>query len=113
MDEQVVVHSTGNLAEAEVIRAFLSGQGLPVQMQSESLGRISGITSGPLSEAKLLVSLTDAHRARQLIAQGTQDATIQRQLTSAPRIRFFTTLLLWVLAVLVIVVIFLFIFKAL
>jgi hypothetical protein len=63
------VYSAGTLMEAETVKAYLTSQDIPVFIKSESLGRISGLMSGPLSEVVLLVPSEKAAEARELLEQ--------------------------------------------
>jgi Putative prokaryotic signal transducing protein len=67
--ELIRVYSAGTLIEAEMVKAFLNSQDIPVFMKSESFGRLSGLMSGPLSEVVLLVPAEKAAEASELIAQ--------------------------------------------
>lgn len=41
--------------EAEIIRSLLAGSGIPVQTRSEAVGKIYGLTTGPLAEVEIWV----------------------------------------------------------
>jgi Putative prokaryotic signal transducing protein len=61
--EPVEVYSTFNLAEAEIIRNMLDGEGIEADVTGESQGGFQGATP----EVTVMVRGEDADRARKLI----------------------------------------------
>jgi hypothetical protein len=62
-NEPVVVHTTNNLAEAEILRNALEAEGIKCELDGENQGSFAGILS-----VRILVRARDEERARQLIA---------------------------------------------
>jgi hypothetical protein len=61
------VYTGRNEAEANSLRAYLSSFGIAVETRYKPPGRLSGLTSGPLSEIGLFVPENEAAKARRLI----------------------------------------------
>ncbi len=68
-DEVVVVYTTNDLYEAEVIRNELKSEGIACEVDGESQGGFTEIV-----QTKLLVRAWDADRARKLIERRVKDA---------------------------------------
>ncbi|MGH7137335.1 MAG: site-2 protease family protein [Pirellulales bacterium] len=66
VNEPVVVYSTTNLAEAEIVKNALAAEGIGCGLGGESQGGFTGIFS-----VKVLVRAWDEERSRQVIAQHT------------------------------------------
>lgn len=64
--EPVVVYSTTNLSEAEVVKNALTAEGIRCGLDAENQGGFAGLFA-----VKVLVRAWDEERARQVIAQHT------------------------------------------
>ena len=62
----VVVHSASNEFEANVVKAHLESEGIPVMLKSETWGRLYGLTY-TVGAIKILVPEEFAEEARQII----------------------------------------------
>jgi hypothetical protein len=74
-NELIEITSVGGMLEAEAIKSYLESQDIPVFLQSESLGTISGLFSGPLAKVKIFVPQDDAAEAKRLIAESSGNAS--------------------------------------
>jgi Putative prokaryotic signal transducing protein len=63
VNEPVVVHTTTNTNEAELLKSVLDGEGIPCQIDGENQGSFSGVL-----DVRLLVRARDEERARQILA---------------------------------------------
>ena len=66
MEEVVVYVSQGPLA-AEVCKAKLEAEGIPVRLRYESIGRVIGLTVDGLGKVEVLVPAERADEARALL----------------------------------------------
>lgn len=62
-NEPVVVQTTNNLAEAEVLKNALEAEGIKCQLAGENQGGFSGVF-----DVRILVRAWDEERARQVLA---------------------------------------------
>jgi hypothetical protein len=62
-NEPVVVYTTSNLAEAELLKNVLEGEGIKCELDGENQGSFAGIFG-----VRLLVRAWDEERARQVLA---------------------------------------------
>lgn len=67
-NEVVVVYTTNDIYEAEIIRNELQADGIACELDGESQGGFTGIV-----ETKLLVHAWDADRARHVIERYARD----------------------------------------
>jgi hypothetical protein len=63
VNEPVVVHTTNNLAEAEILKNMLEGEGIKCELDGENQGSFAGVL-----DVKILVRAWDEERARQALA---------------------------------------------
>ena len=84
-----------------MVKALLLSRGIPVREQAGSIGRISGMTSGPLSEVRLLVPADRAAEARELIERTPERPPVNRERLPATT-RLMVGTLLVILAALVV-----------
>lgn len=97
----VEIYSAAGTAEADVVKSLLDSRKIPVRVQAESIGRISGLTSGPLSEVRLLVPADRAADARKLIDRRPAGARVKPQRMSGTMRLLAWTLLVILVALLV------------
>lgn len=64
-----VIRSVAGLMKAQVLKAKLEAEGIPVLLDYESLGPVYGITVDGLGEVRLLVPQDQADEARALIEE--------------------------------------------
>ena len=62
-NEPVVIHTTKDLAEAEILKTVLEGEGIKCELEGERQGSLTGVL-----DVRLLVRAWDEERARQVIA---------------------------------------------
>lgn len=62
-NEPVVIHTTTDLADAEILKNVLEGEGIKCDLDGENQGSFAGILG-----VRILVRAWDEERARQLIA---------------------------------------------
>jgi hypothetical protein len=62
-DEPVVVQTTTNFAEAEILKNLLEGEGIKCEVEGENQGSFAGVLG-----ISLLVRAWDEERARQILA---------------------------------------------
>lgn len=62
-----VVYVAANRMEAEVIRAHLESEDIPVVLSGEAAGSVFGLTTGPLARVDVLVPTPLAERAREVL----------------------------------------------
>ena len=62
-NEPVVIHTTNNLAEAEILKNVLEGEGVKCELDGENQGSFAGVLA-----VRLLVRAWDEERARQVLA---------------------------------------------
>ena len=62
-DEPIVVYTTNNLADAEIRRSLLQGEGIKCELDSENQAGLVG-----LLDVNLLVRPQDEDRARKILA---------------------------------------------
>lgn len=64
----VTVHKVQGHTLAEMIRARLESEGIPVALSYQSVGRVLGITVDGLGEVRITVPEPLADRAREILA---------------------------------------------
>ncbi|MGD2144240.1 MAG: DUF2007 domain-containing protein [Anaerolineae bacterium] len=64
-----VVHTAAGLLKAQVIKAKLEAEGIPVLLDYESLGPVLGVTVDGLGQVRILVPERCAAQARELIKE--------------------------------------------
>ncbi len=64
-----VIRTVAGLMKAQVLKAKLEAEGIPVLLDYESLGPVYGITVDGLGEVRLLVPQGQAEEARALIEE--------------------------------------------
>ena len=62
-NEPVVVYTTNNLGEAEILKNMLEGEGLKCELDGENQGSFTGVLG-----VRVLVRAVDEERARQVLA---------------------------------------------
>ncbi len=62
-----VVYVAANRMEAEIVRAHLESEDIPVALAGEAVGTVFGLTTGPLAQVQVLVPAPLADRARDLL----------------------------------------------
>ncbi len=62
LNEPVPVYSTADLADAEVVRVYLEGQGIKASIEGENQGSFVGVLP-----SRVLVRAGDADRAREVL----------------------------------------------
>jgi hypothetical protein len=62
-NEPVVIYTTKNLAEAEILRTVLEGEGIPCDLEGENQASFAGVF-----DIRLLVRAWDEERARRFLA---------------------------------------------
>ena len=62
-NEPVVVYTTNNLAEAEILKNVLEGEGIKCELGGENQGSFAGVIG-----VRILVRAWDEERARQALA---------------------------------------------
>lgn len=67
-NETVVVHTTNDVYEAEIIRNLLRSEGIACELDGQSQGGFTELVS-----TRLFVHASDADRARRLIEDRAQD----------------------------------------
>lgn len=65
-DWEVVYEAEGPL-QAELLRGLLEAQEIPVVLSQEGIGRVYGLTVGPLAVVQILVPGSQVGRARQIL----------------------------------------------
>ncbi len=68
MNNYVVVYIGNGRLDAEMVQGFLEAAGIPAMVSQESVGRVLGLTSGPLGEVNVLVPEDKADEALELLA---------------------------------------------
>jgi hypothetical protein len=63
VNEPVVVVTTNNLAEAEILKNVLEGEGIKCELDGENQGSFAGVIG-----IRILVRAWDEERARQVLA---------------------------------------------
>jgi Putative prokaryotic signal transducing protein len=63
VNEPVVVYTTNNLAEAEILKNMLEGEGIKCELDGENQGSFAGVI-----DVRILVRAWDEERARQALA---------------------------------------------
>ena len=63
VNEPVVVYTTNNLVEAEILKNVLEGEGIKCELDGENQGSFAGVLG-----VRLLVRAWDEERARQALA---------------------------------------------
>lgn len=53
--EMVIVNDAGGLLQAEITKAFLESNGIPVMLSQESVGATYGLALGPLGNVAIMV----------------------------------------------------------
>ncbi len=67
----VVIKTVQGKLIAEVLKTHLESEGIPVLLQSESLGIIYGLTADGLGAVKILVPAEFAEEAKQILKEDT------------------------------------------
>jgi len=67
-DKFVLLMKTDSV-EAEIIREKLEGAGIPVVIQQEAIGKITGLTVDGLGEAEILVPEEFLEVAKEIISE--------------------------------------------
>jgi hypothetical protein len=62
-NEPVVIHTTNNLGEAEILKGVLESEGIQCELDGENQGSFAGIFA-----VKILVRSQDEEQARQILA---------------------------------------------
>jgi hypothetical protein len=65
--EWVVVYTADGKLAAEIIQLTLESFGIPAILEQESLGRVYGLTIGPLGETQILVHPSKAAEADEIL----------------------------------------------
>ncbi|MCL4300804.1 MAG: DUF2007 domain-containing protein [Anaerolineae bacterium] len=65
----VVIRTNISPGEAVVIRGRLESEGIPAVVQQEAVGRVLGLTVGPLGSARVLVPEALAEQALEILAE--------------------------------------------
>ncbi len=68
-DTWEVVYLAANELEGEVIRGRLESEGIPAVLKGEALGRVYGMTVGPLAQVEVLVPAPLVQRALDLLSE--------------------------------------------
>ena len=63
VNEPVVVYTTNNLAEVEILKNVLEGEGIKCELDGENQGSFAGVLG-----VRILVRAWDEERARQALA---------------------------------------------
>ena len=61
------IYKAAGQLEAEMLKAFLESQDIPVTLNQESIGRTYGLSAGRLGEVHILVPDTYEDEARQIL----------------------------------------------
>ena len=62
-----VVYETDGQLQAELLRGLLEAQEIPVVLSQEGIGRVYGLTVGPLAIVQILVPGSKVERARDIL----------------------------------------------
>ena len=65
--EWEVVYETDGQLQAELLRGLLEAQEIPVVLSQEGIGRVYGLTVGPLAIVQILVPGSKVERARDIL----------------------------------------------
>ena len=68
MNNYVSVYIANGQLDAEMVQRFLEAAGIPAMISQESVGRVLGITAGPLGEVNVLVPEEKTDEALELLA---------------------------------------------
>jgi hypothetical protein len=68
MNNYVTVYIANGQLDAEMVQRFLEAAGIPAMISQESIGRVFGMTSGPLGEVNVLVPEEKTDEALELLA---------------------------------------------
>jgi hypothetical protein len=68
MNHYVTVYIANGQLDAEMVQGFLKAAGIPAMISQESVGRVFGMTSGPLGEVNVLVPEEKTDEALELLA---------------------------------------------
>jgi len=63
----VSIYMAAGQLEAEMIKAFLEAQEIPVTLNQESVGRTFGLSAGRLGEVQILVPETQSDEAEKIL----------------------------------------------
>lgn len=63
----ISVYKAAGQLEAEMIKAFLEAQDIPVVLNQESVGKTMGLSAGRLGEVHILVSDSQAAEAKDIL----------------------------------------------
>lgn len=67
MDNWVKLGITKNQMEAEILKSYLESCGIKVLFKTEAIGKVYGLTTGPLAAVEFWVPHGQVKRARQLL----------------------------------------------
>jgi hypothetical protein len=67
-DSERCVFTASGQIEAEQVRSFLEGSGIPSVLRGESLTKTHGVTVSELGKVDVFVAEADADRANELLA---------------------------------------------
>lgn len=67
MEDLVVVYRASGMAEAEIVRGFLESEGIPADLDYESVGPVVGLTMDGLGEVRVVVPDDWADAAREAL----------------------------------------------
>jgi len=65
----VCIFKAAGQLEAEMIKAFLEAQEIPVTLNQESVGRTFGLSAGRLGEVQILVPDSRSDEAKQILKE--------------------------------------------
>ncbi|MGD0004980.1 MAG: DUF2007 domain-containing protein [Anaerolineaceae bacterium] len=68
MNNYVTVYIANGQLDAEMVQGFLEAAGIPAMISQESIGRVFGMTTGPLGEVNVLVPEKKTDEALELLA---------------------------------------------
>ena len=80
MDEPVVVFTSHGPLEAEVAKSKLSSEGILAVLRFEAVGRVLGLTVDGLGMVEVLVAPADAERAREILAECSDESAEEASL---------------------------------
>ena len=78
-NEPVVIYTTNNLAEAEIIENMLEGEGIKCELGGENQGSFAG-----LFDVRVLVRAWDEERARQMLTLHGQQLVASHRFFHSP-----------------------------
>ena len=75
--DDMVVYTTYDEMQAELLRLHLERNGVPCRLRSMRVGGYQGITIGPLGEIHLITSAPYVEKGRRLIKQAVADGFLR------------------------------------